>query len=217
MKNKILLSITVLLLVFFTSCSIFNNSDNNLKSNKFRWKVKLTKGKYIYNTEDLYFFDSSFDCYMYNKCFDIDSLYETSSKSLKVSKDTTIKFQAYLFTDNYEYMFVTINKKHCWIRAEIPIDEASKIFLKKYLHSSTKPTFVNYVEVIPFKTNEKIFVSCYDSWHIIDIDKKISKQIGSKGGRLEACRMLFPKNCVECYIDLGWGETVYYDEDGEKK
>ncbi len=179
--------------------------------------MNLKQGEYVYNTEELYFFDTSFDCYLYDKCTDIDSIFDGSSKTLKITNDTTLKFQAYLFTDSYEYMFVTIGKQQAWIRHEIDIEKDDKIFLSKYLHSEDKPSYVQYVEVIPFKTEDKIFVSCYNSWYIINLKKKRSQQIGSKGGRLEACRMLFPKNCIECYIDLGWGETVIFDEDGNKK
>ncbi len=217
MKKSIFLSLVVFAMLF-SSCSIFNNSSNrNLKPNKFRWKVELKQGEYLYNTQELYFFDTSFDCYLYDKCSDIDSIFDGSAKTLKITNDTTLKFQAYLFTDNYEYMFVTIGKQQAWIRAKIPLEETEKTFLLKYLHSDNKPSYVQYVEVIPFKKEEKIFVSCYNSWYIINLKKKRSQQIGSKGGRLEACRMLFSKNCVECYIDLGWGDTFIFDEDGKKK
>ena len=216
MKKNIFISIIVAV-VLLSSCSVFDKSRSNLKPNKFRWTVDLKQGEYLYNTEELYFFDTSFDCYLYDKCTDIDSIFGSSAKTLKITNDTILKFQAYLFTDTYEYMYVTINKQQTWIRYEIPLEKDNKLFLSKYLHSDDKPAYVQYVEVIPFKTEDKIFVSCYNSWYIINLKKKRSQQIGSKGGRLEACRMLFPKNCVECYIDLGWGETVIFDEDGNKK
>lgn len=192
-------------------------TSKNLKPNKYRWKTTLTEGEYIYNTEDLYFFDAGVNCYLYDKCADLDSVFDSNGKTLKVTADTTLKYQAYLFTDDYEYLFVTIGKQQAWIRADVPIHASDKSFLKKFLHTDLKPSKVQYVDVIPFKDKQKLFISSYDSWHIVNLNKKTTKQIGTKGGRLEACRMVFPKDCVECYIDLGWGETVIFDDNGKKK
>ena len=49
MKKNIFISI-VLAMMMFSSCSVFENSSNNLKPNKFRWKVDLKQGEYLYNT-----------------------------------------------------------------------------------------------------------------------------------------------------------------------
>ncbi len=212
--KKLLLLITVGLLL---SAYTLPDSSFNIKSNHFRWPVTLKPGKYLFNTQDLYFFDTGINCYLFKMCPDIDTIFESSAQTIEIDKPTQVKYQAYLFTDNYEYLFVQINKQQGWIRTSIPIEQHKKDFLRAFLVSRFgEPRRTCYVEVIPFKNPNKVFLSTTDDWYIGDIETHSISQIGTKGGRLEACRMLFNKNCVECYIDLGWGETLMFDENGKR-
>ncbi len=188
-----------------------------MSGGQFRWSVTLQPGKYLFNTQDIYFFDTGINCYLFKMCPDLDSLFEKGADTVVFTKPTQLKYQAYLFTDNYEYMFVQIGRKQGWIRASIPIAQHKKDFLRAFLVSRFgEPIRTCYVEVIPFKDPDKVFMSTTDDWYIGNIETRSITQIGTKGGRLEACRMLFHKNCVECYIDIGWGETLHFNEDGKK-
>ncbi len=216
MKKTILLSATFILLnalAFAAKPPIVQG----LGGGQFRWTITLQPGEYLLNTEDLYFFDTGINCYLFKICPDLDSVFEVKAEKLKIDKPKTIKYQAYLFTDNYEYIYVQIGKKEGWIRYQVPIEEYKKAFLKGFMVSRFgEPKKTSYVEVIPFKDPNKVFVSSTDDWFIGDLETKSITQIGTKGGRLEACQMLFNKNCVECYIDLGWGHTVMFDQNGKK-
>ncbi len=214
MFKKLLLIITI---GFFISTSA--TSDATLKSlgGQFRWPVTLQPGEYLFNSSDLYFFDTGVNCYLFKVCPDIDSVFEATAKKITISQPTELKYQAYLFTDNNEYMFVQIGKEQGWIRAQIPIEQYKKDFLRAFLASRFgEPRRTCYVEVVPFKDQNKVFLSSTDDWYIGDLENQSITQIGTKGGRLEACRMLFHKNCVECYIDLGWGETLLFDQNGQR-
>ncbi len=216
MKKTILLSAAFILLnvlAFATNPPIVQG----LGGGQFRWTMTLQPGEYLLNTEDLYFFDTGINCYLFKICPDLDSLFEIKAEKIIIDKQKTIKYQAYLFTDNYEYVYVQIGKKEGWIRHPVPIEEYKKAFLKGFLVSRFgEPKKTSYVEVIPFKDPNKVFVSSTDDWFIGDLETKSITQIGTKGGRLEACQMLFNKNCVECYIDLGWGHTIMFDQNGKK-
>lgn len=208
--------IFLILLVGFLF-SAYPANKQSLRVNHFRWTAQLKPGKYLFNSTDLYFFDTGVNCYLFKVCPDIDSLFEASAKTITINRPTEIKYQAYLFTDNYEYLFVEYNKTQGWIRTEVPIAQHKKDFLKAFLVSRFgEPKRTCYVEVIPFKDPNKVFLSTTDDWYIGDIELHTISQIGTKGGRLEACRMLFNKNCVECYIDLGWGETLMFDQNGKR-
>jgi hypothetical protein len=189
----------------------------SIKVYQFRWPVSIEPGQYLFNSSDLYFFDTGINCYLFKICPDIDSIFEASAQTVTFDKTTEIKYQAYLFTDNYEYLFVQIDKQQGWIRYPVPIAQHQKDFLKAFLVSRFgEPKRTCYVEVVPFKDPNKVFLSTTDDWYIGNIENHSISQIGTKGGRLEACRMLFHKNCVECYIDLGWGETLLFDENGKR-
>jgi hypothetical protein len=180
-------------------------------------KMTLHKGQYLFNTTDLYFFDDGIDCYLIQKCRDVDTVFSDRAIKVNVSKDSTIKYQAYLFTDTYEYVYTKINKTEGWLRVDLPLTDPEKNFLKAYLKSTHFKPYSCYVEIIPFKNENKIFISTQDDWYIGNLLKLSAKQIGTKGGRLEACQMVYSKNCVKCYIDLGWGQEVWYDQNGKKK
>jgi len=183
----------------------------------YKQTITLKTGEYLFNSTDLYFFDDGIDCYLLKKCNDIDTVFSNNAQTLKVSKDSTIKYQAYLFTDNYEYVYAKINVKEGWLRVDVPINSSAKDFIKSMLLSVNYDSYSSYIEIVPFKNPKQVFVSTTDYWNILDLDKLTSVQIGSKGGRLEACQMIYPKNCVKCYIDLGWGQEVIYDAKGRKK
>ena len=186
-------------------------------SGQFRFELILEPGSYLLNTQDLYFFDTGINCYLLKYCPDIDSIFEAKADTLIIEKERTVKYQAYLFSDDYEYIFIQIDKKQGWIRYTVPVEEYKKAFLKGFLVSRFgEPRKTSYVEVIPFKNKDKVFVSSTDDWFIGNLENKSITQIGTKGGRLEACQMIFNKNCVECYIDLGWGHTILFDENGNK-
>jgi len=207
----------VFLIGFLLSSYTITDSKNNLNSNQFRWTVTLQPGEYLFNSYDLYFFDTGINCYLFKMCPDIDSIFEAKAETLRFDKPVVLKYQAYLFTDDYEYMFVSYNKTEGWIRAPIPIEQHKKDFLRAFLVSRFgEPRRTCYVEVIPFKDPDKVFLSTTDDWYIGNIETHSISQIGTKGGRLEACRMVFNKNCVECYIDLGWGQTLLFNEDGKR-
>ena len=209
----------LLLIPLFFLMESFTVRDNSsfIGSGQFRWEFSLEPGQYLFNTQDLYFFDTGINCYLFKYCPDLDSIFEAKADTLTISKTTNVKYQAYLFTDNYEYLYIQIGKQEGWIRHDIPIEEYKKAFLKGFLVSRFgEPRRTSYVEVIPFKDPNKVFVSSTDDWFIGNLENKSITQIGTKGGRLEACQMIFNKNCVECYIDLGWGHTVQFDENGNK-
>ncbi len=215
MLKKILLLVP--LFFFLEAFTVSNSHTSFIGSGQFRWEFTLEPGQYLFNSQDLYFFDTGINCYLFKYCPDLDSIFEATADTLVISKARNVKYQAYLFTDNYEYIFVQIDKKQGWIRHPIPIEEYKKAFLKGFLVSRFgEPRRTSYVEVIPFKNPNKVFVSSTDDWFIGNLENKSVVQIGTKGGRLEACQMIFNKNCVECYIDLGWGHTVQFDENGSK-
>ncbi len=183
----------------------------------YKLNLMLKPGDYLFNTKDSYFFDDGIDCYLHNQCNDIDTVYENSAVKLHVTKDSVLKYSAYLFTDEYEYVYTKINKVEGWLRVDVPITGEQKEFLKKYLTSKFFKEYTCYVEVVPFKNPNQIFISTTDYWYIGNLNKLSATEIGTKGGRLEACKMVYPKNCVKCYIDLGWGQEVWYDSNGRKK
>ncbi len=216
MLKKIILLIP-LFFVLESYTAVDTSYPSFIGSGQFRWELSLQPGQYLFNTQDLYFFDTGINCYLFKYCPDLDSIFEAKADTLTITKTRNIKYQAYLFTDNYEYLFVQIDKKQGWIRYQIPIEQYKKAFLKGFLVSRFgEPRKTSYVEVIPFKDPDKVFVSSTDDWFIGNLENKSITQIGTKGGRLEACQMIFNKNCVECYIDLGWGHTVMFDENGNK-
>ncbi|MBN2663819.1 MAG: hypothetical protein JXR68_09240 [Bacteroidales bacterium] len=208
MKKINFFSILVLLLLF---------SFSSFAQRNFKQTLTINAGSYLINTVDLYFFDDGINCYLLNECNDIDTVFEGNAKNLVVTKDSIIKYQAYLFTDTYEYVYTKIGKNEGWLRVEIPMPSNQKDFIKSMLLTLNYEDFSSYVEVIPFKKPHQVFISTTDFWYIADLTRLKSTQIGSKGGRLEACQMIFPKNCVKCYIDLGWGQEVFYDSKGNKK
>lgn len=208
--KKIKFSLVFLLFVVFMSQNIFGQR-------YFKTQFDVKSGTYYFNSNNLFFFDDGIDCYLSGVCHDIDTIFENSAEQIKISQDSVVKARAYLFTDEYEYMYIKLNKEEGWLRAEIPLDKEEKVFFKRYLLSANFAPFSCYVEVIPFKNTEKVFLSTTDDWYVGNINQKEAEKIGTKGGRLEACKMIFPKNCVKCYIDLGWGQEVWYDENGKKK
>lgn len=206
-KIKIFLPVMLFLLISLSGFSQRN----------FKQALNISAGKYLFNIVDLYFFDDGIDCYLLNDCNDIDTVFERNAKNIIITKDSTIKYQAYLFTDTYEYVYTKIGKTEGWLRVEIPLASSQKDFLKSMLLTLNYEDYSSYVEVIPFKKPHQVFISTTDFWYIADLSKFKSVQIGSKGGRLEACQMVYPKNCVKCYIDLGWGQEIFYDSKGNKK
>ncbi len=184
----------------------------------FRLSMQIKEGEYLFNTEDLYFFDAGINCYLKKICNDVDSVFEQEAQKVNFEGLRTISFQAYLFTDNYEYIYTKINGESGWLRVNIDIiPDKQKNFLKDFLKSDYFPKHATYVEVMPFKDINKVFISNSDDWYIANLNTLKAKKIGTKGGRLEACQMIYNKNCVKCYIDLGWGEYVIYDQNGRKK
>lgn len=208
MRKIIQFSTSLLLILIITNASFGQRN--------YRVQFEVKPGTYFFNTKMLYFFDDGIDCYLSDICGNIDTVYENSAVDFKITKDTVLKVQAYLYTDEYEYMYVKLNNNEGWLRADIPLEKDEEVFLKRYLLSPNFDPLSCYVEVIPFKETEKVFISTTDDWYIANIKKKRSDLIGTKGGRLEACMMLFQKNCVKCYIDLGWGQEVWYDDNGKK-
>lgn len=206
---KILKSILLLLVIL--SASFVSNAQKFNKQD-----LVLKPGEYLFNSVDLYFFDDGINCYLFQKCRDIDTVFENKAKTIKVTADSIIKFQAYLFTDTFEYVYAKINKVEGWVRVSIPIMDSKKNFLKSFLKSPNYELYSSYVEIVPFKNNTDIFISNTDNWYIANLNNFKTTKIGTKGGRLEACQMIYPKNCVKCYIDLGWGENVWYDHNGRK-
>jgi len=182
----------------------------------FRQEITLEPGEYLFNFTDLYFFDDGIDCYLLQKCRDVDTVFSNQAQKIVVSTDSAIKYQAYLFTDNYDYVYTKINQHEGWMRVNFPISDKERIFLTKYLKSDHFEPFSSFVEIIPFKNDRQIFISTTDDWYIANLDNFKINNIGTKGGRLVACRMVFPKNCVKCYIDIGWGQNVWYDSKGRK-
>ncbi len=212
MKNKILLLLTFMLI----SSIGFSQKKFLSKHVKFRHSMHITAGTYYFNDVSLYFFDDGIDCYLLKKCNAIDSVYLSTAKKIIFTSDTIVHYQAYLFTKNYEYLYISIGKREGWLRTQVPITQEQKNFLKKFVYSTNYPLYASYAEIIPFKNPQKVFISDADDWYIADLEKFKVIKIGTKGGRLEACQMLFKKNCVMCYIDLGWGQYLYYDENGKK-
>ena len=208
--KKINIFVLLLSLIVFLSTNIYAQRN-------YHASFEIKSGSYFFNTKSLYFFDAGIDCYLFNKCVDVDTVFENTASKITIATDTVVKVQAYLYTDTYEYMYVELNKKEGWVRADIPLEEDEEIFLKRYLLSSNFESYCCYVEIIPFKKEQKIFISTTDDWYIANLNKKKSESIGTKRGRLEACKMIFSKNCVKCYIDLGWGQEIWYDDDGRKK
>lgn len=184
------------------------------KNNKIDLTIKA--GEYIYNKEDLYFFDVGINCYLKNLCKDIDSVYETTALKIKFSKDTTIKVLSYLITDNYEYVYTNINKQNCWLRAKSSYSEQQIDFLKVFLKSEHYEIYTTYVQVIPFKNPDQVFLSTADDWYICDITNFNNTKIGTKGGRVQDCQMIYNKDCVKCNIVMGWEEEIWYNNEGKK-
>ncbi len=214
MGRKIIALISLGLI--FSSFSV-SESAYSVKGGNFRWEMTLQPGEYLFNSTETYFFDTGVNCYLFKVCPDIDSVFESTATKIKITKPQTVKYQAYLFTDDYEYVFVQYGRQQGWLRVEAPIEKHKKDFLKAFLVSRFgEPRRTCYVEVVPFKDPDKVFISTTDDWYIGNIDVHSVSQIGTKGGRLEACRMLFHKNCVECYIDLGWGEVIMFDQEGKR-
>ncbi len=207
--NKIKIFSIIFIVSFLSSNVVFAQRNFNVE-----FDVKA--GNYLFNSNKLYFFDDGIDCYLTNVCNDIDTVFENTAVDFKVTKDTVIKAQSYMYTDNYEYMYVRLNKKEGWLRADIPLEKSEEVFLKRFLPSHVFDMLSCYVQIIPFKNNSCVFVSNADDWYIANIKRKKIEHIGTKGGRLEACQMLFSKNCVKCYIDMGWGQDVWFDENGKK-
>jgi hypothetical protein len=189
----------------------------NCTAQNYKLNLLLKPGDYLFNTKDLYFFDDGIDCYLRNECNDIDTVFSNSATKIHVTKDSVLKYNAYLFTDEYEYVYTKINKVEGWMRVDVPITGEQKEFLKKFLSSNHFKDYSCYVEIVPFKNPNQIFISTIDYWFIGNLNKLSATEIGTKGGRLEACKMVYPKNCVKCYIDLGWGQEVWYDANGRKK
>lgn len=206
-KIRVLFIVGILLVTSFSAFS----------QRTFRQSMVLKPGSYEFNSVDLYFFDDGIDCYLLKECNDIDTVFDGNSHPVNVSQDSTIKYQAYLFTDTYEYVYTKIDKVEGWLRVEVPLAQNKKDFIKTMLLTLNYEDYSSYVEVIPFKKAHQVFVSTTDYWYIADLNRLKNTQIGSKGGRLEACKMVYPKNCVKCYIDLGWGQEVFYDSKGNKK
>lgn len=205
---------TKLIFIFLSLTFILSSAT---AQKRFKNPINFKSGTYYFNSTELYFFDDGINCYLFDKCRDIDSVFLNSAKNIKFAKDTLLKIEAYLFTDNYEYVSVIINDKIGWLQTEVPMDVDKKDFLKKFLKSPHYKSKSTYVEVIPFKDPQKIFISTTDDWFIGDIERKSIEYIGTKGGRFEACQMVKPKDCVKCYIDLGYGQEVWYKSDGKKK
>jgi hypothetical protein len=207
---KKIIFISAIMFAFLLSA----NSVFSQKSQK--QTLTLKPGTYLMNTTDLYFFDDGINCYLMKKCRDVDTVFENKAKKLIITKDSVIKYQAYLFTDTYEYVYTKIGDNDCWIRAEIPITNEQKVFFKRLLLSPNYEPYSAYVEAIPFKDPYDVFISTTDDWYISNLNTLNYEKIGTKGGRLEDCTMYYPKNCVKCYIDLGWGQEVWYDSKGKK-
>mgnify|MGYP005839803095 CR=1 FL=1 len=200
--------LTLILLIIANLCSF------SQKNNKIDQTVKT--GEYLYNTDDLYFFDVGINCYLKNICKDIDSVYETTAQKVKFSKDTTIKVLSYLITDNYQYVYTNINKHNCWLRTKISYTEQQLAFLKVFLKSEHYDIYSTYVQVIPFKNPDQVFLSTTDDWYICDISNFNNTKIGTKGGRVQDCQMVYNKDCVKCNIVMGWEEEIWYNSEGKK-
>ncbi len=183
----------------------------------FRLSMTLNPGEYLFNSTDLYFFDDGIDCYLFNQCNDVDTVFEGNSIKYKLDKDSTINYRAFLFTDTYEYVYTIINGEEGWLRIKIPIDENERKFFNDLLVASRFEEYSSFVEVIPFKKTRYVFISTTDDWFIADLRKLETTYIGTKGGSLQACQMIFSENCVKCYIDLGWGKEIWYNYKGKKK
>jgi len=202
---------SLFIIVFFLTLSL-----SGFSQRLFKQSMNMPAGDYLFNTDDLYFFDDGIDCYLLGDCNDVDTVFENGSTVLHVEQDSSIKYQAYLFTDTYEYVYTKIDRKEGWLRIDVDLPDNRKDFVKAMLSTLNYDSKSCYVEVIPFKRNHRVFVSTTDFWYIADLKHLKNVQIGSKGGRLEACKMVYRKNCVQCYIDLGWGEEVWYDSKGKK-
>ena len=201
------------ILAIFIS-SLFMNAS---AQKNFRLEQTIKPGEYYFNTTDLYFFDDGINCYLLHKCNDLDSVFDTNAEVIKVTKDQEVSYQAYLFTDNYEYIYTRFQDEVGWMRIDIDLEKDKKEFLKTFLNCDLYKPFSQYVEVVPFKEKDKVFVSNAVDWYILNLSTKKSVKIGTKKGKFQACQMLYPKNCVKCYIDLGWGEEIYFDSNGKKK
>ena len=77
MHKKILLLISI---GFILSSFTISDATLSVKANQFRWPVTLQPGEYLFNTTDLYFFDTGINCYLFKICPDIDSLFEATAK-----------------------------------------------------------------------------------------------------------------------------------------
>lgn len=199
--------LTLILSLIFISASAQKN---------FRLKQTIKPGTYYFNTKDLYFFDDGINCYLLHHCRDIDSVFESNAETIEIKSETEVSYQAYVFTDNYEYIYTNYENKLGWLRVNVDIEESQKEFLKKYLACKLYKAPSQFVEVIPFKTKDKVFLTNAEDWYIINLTTQKAVNIGTKRGGFQACQMYFPKNCVKCYIDLGWGEEIYFNENGKK-
>lgn len=206
---KKLIQISALLIAIFATSSIYAQKSNKIQ-------LTLTPGVYSFNSTDLYFFDDGINCYLKHICRDVDTVFDNSAQKLTISKDSVIKFQSYLFTDTYEYVYTSIGKVNGWIRVSIPINEQQKDFLKVFLKSPNYELYSSYVQVIPFKNVDKVFISTTDDWYICDLTNFKTSKIGTKGGRLQDCQMIYSKDCVKCSIVMGWEEDVIYNDEGKK-
>lgn len=200
---------TLFVLLIINNLIVFSQ-----KINKFDTEIKA--GNYLINTTDLYFFDVGINCYLKNICNDIDSVFQINSENLYIKKDTIVKVISIVFTDNYEYLYIKHKKDYGWLRAPSMLSEREKNFLRIFLQSPHYDIFTCYVQVIPFKNKQRLFLSTTDDWYICDLETFKTTKIGTKGGRVQDCQMVYSKDCVKCIITMGWEEEIYYNSEGVK-
>lgn len=149
----------------------------------------------------------------------IDSLFSVTSDSLVLSQQTTLEYGAYLLTAKQHYLFAKLNGQNkVWICTKPKLASEQLQFLRSlmnYDYASFKSK-TPFILVYPFEDTSKAIGVTAGNILAINLDMATFKSLDRIGGRLEGCRMDRSANCFRCSIDLGFGEEVAFDENGNE-
>ena len=217
MQNLRLL--TCYLLILFTNCSL-GQSKNDLKDNLLRFDIELRSGEYLF-FEGKYF-PKHEEYRLKPELYIPDEYFLKVATKIKISNQQT-RWGKFFITSISEYLYIEINGKLGWIKANIPYPKDDIIYLRNILYKQnpkrSNETFeklfiqYNYIEVTPFKDKNYILVNSDESDFVLNL--KTKEVTWQSGGYFEGAYIDAETDYLKASGDLLGGQYTF-DKNGNE-
>lgn len=136
--------------------------------------------------------------------------YRSGARELGLTRETRARASDLLLSGTRDLVRARLPGGEGWVAVGAPLRPDERVFLLSFA-----PASCGEVLVEPFADGRRVVLTTSELVRVVDLDTRRVRELDQVGAMLEGCRHDRAREELVCSLDLGFGEQVHIDADGE--